>query len=205
MAELIVPAFIVLSVLVFVLAVMVVALARQVGLLHERVAPAGALSPTSGPKVGELVEAATYPDLQGREQIIGGISESAETTLVLFVSPTCPVCKTLVPIARSLAQHEKLRLIFASDGDTNERHAAYVKDMHMENYPYIISQALGLGFGVSKLPFAVLLDATGTLVSKGLVNTREHLESLLVAMSSEVATLQDYIQSLDPGLKEQIQ
>ncbi|MCZ6855835.1 MAG: thiol-disulfide isomerase [Gammaproteobacteria bacterium] len=205
MAELIVPAFIVLWVLVLVLAVMVVALARQVGLLHERVAPAGALSPTSGPKVGELVEAATYPDLQGREQIIGGISESAETTLVLFVSPTCPVCKTLVPIARSLAQHEKLRLIFASDGDTNERHAAYVKDMHMENYPYIISQALGLGFGVSKLPFAVLLDATGTLVSKGLVNTREHLESLLVAMSSEVATLQDYIQSLDPGLKEQIQ
>jgi len=204
-AEFLVPAFIILWVLVIVLAVMVVALARQVGLLHERVAPAGALSPTSGPKVGELVEAATYADLQGREQLIGGASKSGDTTLVLFVSPTCPVCKTLVPIARSLARHEKLRLIFASDGDTTERHAAYVQDMHLENYPYIISQTLGLGFGVSKLPFAVLLDATGTLVSKGLVNTREHLESLLVAMNSDVATLQDYIEKLDSGLKEQIQ
>jgi len=58
----------------------------------------------------------------------------------------------------------------------------------------------------------VLLDATGTLVSKGLVNSREHLESLLEAMGSGVATLQDYLQSLEPGLpheedtlKEQIQ
>ncbi len=197
MAELMVPAFVILWVLVIVLAVMVVALARQVGLLHERVAPAGALSPTSGPKVGELVEAATYGDLQGKEHTVGGVSESGETTLVLFVSPTCPVCKTLVPIARSLAQHEKLRLMFASDGDTTERHTAYVKDMRMDSYPYIISQALGLGFGVSKLPFAVLLDASGILVGKGLVNTREHLESLLEAMGSGVATLQDYIQSLD--------
>ena len=197
MAELMVPAFVVLWVLVIVLAVMVVALARQVGLLHERVAPAGALSPTSGPKVGELVEAATYGDLHGHEHTVGGVCASGETTLVLFVSPTCPVCKTLVPIARSLAQHEKLRLMFASDGDTTERHEAYVKDMRMENYPYIVSQALGLGFGVSKLPFAVLLDASGILVSKGLVNTREHLESLLEAMGSGVATLQDYIQGLE--------
>jgi len=204
-AEIMIPAFIILWVLVIVLAVMVVALARQVGLLHERVAPAGALSPTSGPKVGELVEAATYDDLRGREHTIGGVSESGDTTLVLFISPTCPVCKTLVPTARSLAQYEKLRLVFASDGDTLERHAAYVKDMHMDGYPYIVSQALGLGFGVSKLPFAVLLDASGILVSKGLVNTREHLESLLVAMGSEVATLQDYIQSLEQGPKEQIQ
>ena len=198
MDEIMIPAFIILWVLVIALAVMVVALARQVGLLHERVAPAGALSPTSGPKVGELVEAAAYGDLQGREHTIGGVSENGDTTLVLFVSPTCPVCKTLVPIALSLAQHEKLKLIFASDGDTPERHAAYVKDMHMDNYPYIISQALGLGFGVSKLPFAVLLDASGILAGKGLVNTREHLESLLVAMGSGVATLQDYIQSLEP-------
>jgi hypothetical protein len=37
----------------------------------------------------------------------------------------------------------------------------------------------------------------GTLHSKGLVNTREHLESLVEAMDSGVATLQDYMGSLE--------
>jgi methylamine dehydrogenase accessory protein MauD len=207
-----VPAFVLLWLLVIVLTIMVIALARQVGLLHERVAPAGALAPTSGPKVGELVQAAEYQDLSGQSHIIGGDSPGDATTLIMFVSPTCPVCKTLVPTAKSLAGHEKLNLVFASDGDTPERHQAYAADMRITNYPYIISQALGMNFGVSKLPFAVLLDSSGVLVSKGLVNTREHLESLLEAMGSGVATLQDYIRGLESEipnneerLKEQIQ
>ena len=45
-----------LWVLVILLTVMVLALARQVGVLNDRVAPAGALTPTSGPKIGELTE-----------------------------------------------------------------------------------------------------------------------------------------------------
>ncbi len=54
MTEALLVSNIVLWVLVIVLALIVLALARQVGILHERVAPAGALMPTSGPKVGEL-------------------------------------------------------------------------------------------------------------------------------------------------------
>ena len=38
-------------VIILILSVMLFALTRQVGILHERVAPAGALQPTSGPKV----------------------------------------------------------------------------------------------------------------------------------------------------------
>ena len=58
----------------------------------------------------------------------------------------------------------------------------------------MLSQPLGLAVGVSQLPFAALIDAQGILVAKGLVNTREHLESLLQAMHSGYATLQDYVQ-----------
>ena len=56
MTEMLVISNIVLWVLVVILALVVLALARQVGILHERVAPAGALQPTEGPKVGELTE-----------------------------------------------------------------------------------------------------------------------------------------------------
>ena len=48
-----------LWVVVLVLGVAVLALARQVGVLHERIAPMGALMMDSGPKVGELAPSFT--------------------------------------------------------------------------------------------------------------------------------------------------
>lgn len=179
--------------LVIVLALTVLALARQIGVLNERVAPAGALLPTSGPKVGESTQPASYRALDSTEVTVGGASRDGRATLVLWVSPTCPVCRALVPTALSLAAAEQLRLVFASDGDRLERHQAYVRELRIDAHPYVVSQALGLRYAVSKLPFAVLVGADGVLRSKGLVNTREHLESLVESMRSGVATLQDYV------------
>ena len=186
---------VVLWILVIVLALVVLALARQVGFLHDRVAPAGALQPTNGPKVGELTEAMSIADITGSTVTVGGPNANGKSTLVMFTSPTCPVCKSLVPTAKSLAKAEKnrLQLVFASDGDSVEQHQAYVRDLELDSYPYVLSQKLGMSFAVSKLPFAVLIGADGTLQSKGLVNTREHLESLIEAMDTGIATLQDYV------------
>jgi methylamine dehydrogenase accessory protein MauD len=186
---------IVLWVLVVVLALVVLALARQVGILHERVAPAGALQPTEGPKVGELTEAMQLEDLNGNPVTVGGVDAGGLATFVLFISPTCPVCKSLVPTAKSLAKKEsaRMRLLFASDGDKREQHLAYAQDLQLDDYPYVLSQAFGMAYHVSKLPFALLIGADGSLQSKGLVNTREHLESLVEAMDSGIATLQDYV------------
>ena len=178
---------------VIVLAVVVLALARQVGVLHERVAPAGALMPTTGPKVGEVTQPASYPALDGSPVTVGGQDQEGRATLVLWISPTCPVCKALVPTAVSMARSERLRLVFASDGDKIAQHEAYVVDLGIAAYPYVVSQALGLAYAVSKLPFAVLIGGDGVLRSKGLVNTREHLESLVESMRSGVHSLQDYV------------
>ena len=123
-------------------------------------------------------------------------------SFVLFISPTCPVCKSLVPTAQSLVKSEskRMRLVFASDGAETEadlqQHRDYVKSLKIEKYPYLISQALGMSYQVSKLPFALLIAADGTLKSKGLVNTREHMESLIEAMDSGVNTVQEYVGSL---------
>ena len=182
----------VLWVAVIVLSLVVFALTRQVGLLHERIAPAGALSPTSGPKVGEQVEAASYPTLDHGEVHIGG-ADAGRPQLILFTSPTCPVCRGIVPVAMSVARAEQLDLVFASDGGTPEQHRAYASRLGLQAHPYVLSQALGLQFEVSKLPFAVLIGPDGTLAARGLVNTREHLESLIEAMRTGVHTLQDYL------------
>ena len=103
-----------------------------------------------------------------------------------------------------------MRLVFASDGGEPEQHAAYAKDLALDNYPYVLSQSLGMSYQVSKLPFALLIGADGVLQSKGLVNTREHLESLIEAMDSGVATLQEYVgrmeaeTNIDSPVKEQL-
>jgi len=197
MTEALLVSNVVLWCLVIVLALMVFALARQVGVLHERVAPAGALLPTSGPRVGEATEAAVFTDLEGRSVTVGGPSEDRRATLLLWISPTCPVCRSLVPTARAMARDEKLRLVFASDGDKVERHVRYTRDLGIGDYPYIVSQSLGLKYAVSKLPFAALIGPDGILRSKGLVNTREHLESLVESMETGIDTLQDYVRSLE--------
>lgn len=195
MVETLVISNIVLWVIVIVLALVVFALTRQVGILHERVAPAGALQPTSGPKVGELTTELPLSALDGSSLVIGGANESSLASFILFISPTCPVCKTLVPTAKSLVNSEsgRMQLIFASDGEDIAKHRSYIKDLEIDGYPYVLSQQLGMTYQVSKLPFAVLIAGDGTLKSKGLVNTREHMESLIEAMDTGIATVQEYV------------
>lgn len=194
---------------VIALALLVLALTRQVGILHERVAPAGALQPTTGPKVGELTEELELKALDGSNLSIGGANSAGLATFILFISPTCPVCKSLVPTAMSLISSEKNRmeLVFASDGADSDRelsqHKTYVKDLGISSYPYIISQQLGMNYEVSKLPFAVLIGGDGTLQSKGLVNTREHMESLIQAMDSGIATLQEFVGRVETEERKQ--
>lgn len=198
--------YVILWALVIFLSLLVFALARQVGVLHERVAPAGALMPTNGPKVGEMTEVISVTDLDGVAVAIGGADSEDLATLILFISPTCPICKSLVPVARSLVSYEgrRMRLVFASDGDKIEQHVSYVSDLDIADYPYVVSQALGLAYAVSKLPFALLIGSDGILKSKGLVNSREHLESLVESMDSGVASLQDYVEKHMPEFDESI-
>jgi methylamine dehydrogenase accessory protein MauD len=182
-------------VIILILSVMLFALTRQVGILHERVAPAGALQPTSGPKVGEITEKIRVTSLDGNEFDIGGSGDGQNIKFILFISPTCPVCKELVPTAIALigSEAQRMELFFASDGENMQQHKSYVTDLEITDYPYFVSERLGLAYQVSKLPFAVLIDGDGVLRSKGLVNTREHMESLIEAMDTGVATVQEYV------------
>ena len=190
MADALLISNIVLWGVVLLLLFVVFALARQIGVLHERIAPAGALMPTRGIMVGESVPLASLTDLHGRMQSVGG--SRARALLVMFVSPTCPICKTLVPVAANLAKRESLDLLYASDGDDVDAHRRYASSQRIDA-PYVLSAELGRAHQVAKLPFALLIDASGVLRAKGLVNSREHLESLLEAEAAGVAHLQEYM------------
>ena len=50
---------------------------------------------------------------------------------------------------------------------------------------------------ISKLPYAVLIDESGHVRAKGLINSREHLESLFTAKEAGVASIQEFIDHAD--------
>jgi len=176
---------------VLALGLMLWALSRQVGVLFERVAPMGALVTDSGPAVGSASPVMALTGLQSEPVAIGGVQ--AQSTLVFFLAPTCPVCKKLIPVLKALARDEAkaLRVVLASDGEGD--HLQFVREQGLQHLPYVLSTELGMGYRVSRLPYAVLLDRQGLVSAKGLVNSREQLDSLLNAQDMGTPTIQQYL------------
>lgn len=176
--NLLIVAVVLLWVVVLGLAVTVFALTRQIGVLFERVAPAGALALNKQLKVEDTAPTISVKTLAG-ETIDTGSGAEERAQLLLFVAPDCPVCKSLLPVVSSLAPHEPdVEVILASDGDDIAAHEQYVSEHQLHAFPYVVSEALGVSYGVSKLPYAVLIRANGTISSLGVVSSRGELERL---------------------------
>jgi methylamine dehydrogenase accessory protein MauD len=186
---------ILLWVLLGALAVAVLALTRQIGVLHERLAPAGALTLAGGIKAGELAPPLALTTLDGKRLELASFAAVGRGVLLFFVSPTCPLCKALLPVVKRIADEERgwLDLVLVSDGSTRAEHEAYVAQRRLQGIPYVVSKELGIAFQVGKLPYAALLDEGGVLVAKGLVNSREHVESLLEAKRLGVASINEFM------------
>jgi methylamine dehydrogenase accessory protein MauD len=186
-----------LWIVVIALALVVLALTRQIGVLHERITPVGALMLAKGLKVGELAPAITVTDLEGQALTIGGPRGDAKSLLLMFISPTCPVCKALLPVLKASRRSEDAwaEIVLASDGEVAP-HRNFVREQGLELFHYVVSGPLGISYQVGRLPFAVLVDAEGVLRARGLINSREHLESLFEAKRLGVASMQEYLKGL---------
>jgi len=174
------------------LGIALLALARQVGVLHVRLAPAGALMTGKGPTVGEPAPVLEATTLDGASLTIGKGLSKGRMQLLLFVSPHCPLCKELIPIAANFARSERLDIVFAGDDEVSEQRAMVAR-LEMGGIPFVNSSIVGRAFHVDRLPHAVLIGDDGTVLSKGLVNSREHLESLVTAHEMGVVSVQDYL------------
>ena len=79
-----------LWVAVLTLAAVVFALVRQIGVLYERVAPAGALMLAGGPKVGEAAPRFDLADVFGRTIELGGDDPERRSTSPARTSSSVP-------------------------------------------------------------------------------------------------------------------
>ena len=146
-------AFVVLWLLVVVLCVVVIALARQVGTLHLRLGPRGALEiDDEGPALGEPLPSLETAAAHGGRVTLGG---AGRPRLVLFASETCAVCREVSPGIPVAAAAGRLEGLVVHDPDAEQ------------------------SFGVPGTPFVVVLDESGVVRAKGTVNNLEQVEGLV--------------------------
>jgi len=165
-------------VVVIALGITAFALTRQIGVIYERVAPAGALTLSQAIKLNDVAPEIAALTLGGEKLILGG-TNLARAQLLLFVAPDCPICKTLIPTMKSLAlKTSKTNFILVSDGGEPGEHEGYIKQHDLSTFAYVLSEVLSMSYGIAKLPYAVLIRANGTVGSLGVVDSPEHLERL---------------------------
>lgn len=181
---------------ILALGLLVYVLTRQLAVLYDRVAPAGALTVNQQLAVGDAAPNIEVQSLTGDLVQIGG--ERARSLLLFFLTPDCPICKSLLPVVRSLGKAEPwLDITLASDGGEIEEHELFVRENALADFKYLLSEELGRSYGIAKLPYAVLIDETGLIAAMGIVNSREHLESLFEAKERNVGSIQEYLENED--------
>lgn len=131
------------------LAVAVLALAREVGVLRLRLGPAGALEIAhEGPEVG------------GRTGLVErfGFVARNELGLAVFSSEGCHLCRALEPAVDSL-----------------RREPAFAVEVFSEGADSDVWEALG----IPGAPYAIAVERDGTVGAKGTFNNLSQLESIL--------------------------
>lgn len=177
------------------LSVLMFALVRQVGLLHRRIGPSVARTGNDGPAIGDAAPVLNAADLDG-----GAVSLAmtrGKLTMLVFVSPSCPVCSELLPAVRSIWRRERttIEVILLSLEADESANRDYIRSHKLEGMPYVIATNQVRQYGVLTPPHAVIVGADGLVKSKGLVNHLEHLESLLTAARLGMPTLDSYMHS----------
>ena len=166
-----VASYIVLWLLVVALCVVVVALARQIGTLHLRLGPRGALEiDDEGPPLGEAAAIIDATDAKGDVVTIG---RPGAGQLLLFVTPGCRVCDEVLPGIGAVARSGHLSPYVITDGieewDGNEK----------VNARSVSSSEAFRAFAVPGTPYAVVVDDVGIVRAKGTVNNLEQMEGLI--------------------------
>jgi methylamine dehydrogenase accessory protein MauD len=158
--------------LLAVVALGVVALARQVGLLTLRIKPLGPGSIGLGPTVGAIVD---VPELMTLRSQPARVVQEDGIGVVLFASATCGLCKPVLVGAAKLGNVESdLAVTIAVDGD-EEGALAYLRE-HGFNDGVAASNLAMLDSG--NRPYAVAMSEHSVVLAAGAVNTLDQLEAL---------------------------
>ena len=144
-----IASYVLLWLAVLVLSAAVVALLRQIGVLHARLHPLGVHFAGEGPDLD--VAAPGVPAVDYRDRPL---------TVLAFTSPTCEVCATLRPSLHVLGRQYRELNMHVIDLDDRTR-------------------SVFSAFNVRSTPYVVTVDRHGIVQGRGVANSLEQVEVLV--------------------------
>src|SRR5262245_41719838 len=195
-STLVVISYVVLWIIVIVEAVLIIALARVVGRLARKAPISGARVIDPGPEIGAAIESWTGMDLMG--QSVSLMFPRQRGVFLLDVSPHCAVCRALLPSRKRFLKE------IAADADgiwvmtlgQPETQLAYARENALMQHPVVAESQLPPTWRLGGAPFGVWVDSTGIVRAKGMVDRREHLESLRNAAAVGHPSVQSYMSAV---------
>ena len=167
--------YVVLWGLVITLCIVVVALARQIGTLHLRLGPRGALEmDDEGPPLREAPPSFDLTDIAGLPVSIAG---PGRAQCLVFVSPGCKLCEEILPSIHVVAEAGAMDPLVLSDADAHETRATY--GSRRLKAPVVPAHEVAVAYSVPGTPYAVILDELGVVRAKGAINNLEQMEGLV--------------------------
>lgn len=145
------------------LAVLLIAVMRQVGTILIHLNPGRTGEVDGGPEIDAIVHVPGLPD--------------GSATVVVFVSPTCTLCGFLQPALPAIRAHyPEVRVLPVVLGDDERARRAYA-DRLGEGARHDLLE-LAKEWNVQGTPFAVGINDAGQVKGRGVVNSLDHLEGL---------------------------
>jgi methylamine dehydrogenase accessory protein MauD len=186
-----------LGAVVFLNSLAVIGLIRQVGLLHLRIRPVGALATEEGPKQGDELAFDRSPwDMQTA-------GAGADQLLLSFISPTCSLCDSLIRGLDSLAVGIRPRIgtVLLTDA-VLDRATEYVRSRGSK-LPILADDAVLRANDIPGTPYGVVIDRSHRVLAAGGVNSLEQLEVLIDAAAVQNEKDDSLVDTRDRGMQGQ--
>jgi methylamine dehydrogenase accessory protein MauD len=186
--------YVVLWVIVVIQVILTITLARLVGQMMSRRFPGnGARVINPGPEIGTRGEGWGGTDLLGNEATVRFPRERG--VFLLYMAPHCTMCAGLLPAARRFVKEiaAEAELMWVIVQGSRDFQIGYAKENGLTQQTVFAEDQLPDPFRVGGAPFGLWLDAAGEVRAKGMINNREHLESLRHAAATGHPSVQSFL------------
>lgn len=173
--------YFVLWVLVLFLGFLLLGMLRSVGLLSWRLEQLEAITPRrvgrDGLKRGTVAPDFTLPSVDGKEVALHAFA--GRKVLLVFTQTGCSPCHAIVPELTRLQRKGEFQVLVVNNSDL-EASRQWARATGAQ-FPVLIQDSWKVSrrYQVFATPFTFLIDGQGLIVSKGIINNRQHIEYVL--------------------------
>ncbi|MDE0064002.1 MAG: hypothetical protein OXU72_14610 [Gammaproteobacteria bacterium] len=164
------------------LGVVVLSLARQIGVLHERTSPAG-ISPRQlrqGQPPDPL--ALTLTSVTGASTALADLAQGRGLA-ILFVGSDCPICKALLPVFEPALAHLNLPTCYAGGNEPVDVQARYATENALDPERCFVGVDLAAALNVMLTPTLVVVDSNGEVVFRETLRGPGHLHRAVAGLN----------------------